>query len=276
MTVQQLSGGIDRFAAAIGTRLDGAPLVVMLDIDGTLAPIALTPTGARIPGATRETLRRLVALPDVSVAFVSGRSAADTLRMVPVDDAWIIGNHGLELRTPEGDVTASPEARKYEAAVADAARTLASVQSTIPGTILEDKRWSLSLHYRLVDQGVVPIVMERAREAADATGLRITEGKKVVELRPPVRVDKGTAAVALAERLHAVDEPASLLYAGDDRTDEDAFRALRTRHPRAVTVRIMAADEGPTNAEFILASPDELRQVLEWLVARRTRAPRGT
>jgi alpha,alpha-trehalase len=149
------------------------------------------------------------------------------------------------------------------------------MERAVPGAIVEDKRWTLSLHYRLVEAGAVPGLVAHAREVADATGLRVTEGKKIVELRPPITVDKGTAAVAFAERDGALRDDASALYAGDDRTDEDAFRQLRERSSRAVTVRILGTDdrsEERTHAEFALASPDELRQVLEWLAARRERA----
>lgn len=143
-----------------------------------------------------------------------------------------------------------------------------------PGAFLENKRWTLSLHYRLADPSPVPALLTRAREVAGAYGLRTMEGKKILELRPPPRIDKGTASVAFAERHGALRQAASALYAGDDRTDEDAFRELRSRSSRAVTARIVAADDHrteETHAEFALASPDELRQVLEWLAARRER-----
>jgi trehalose-phosphatase len=274
MTVQQLAG-VEQFIAAVGNRLDGSPLALMLDIDGTLSPIARTPAEAGVPEATRNVLRQLATLPHVTVALVSGRSAADAWTMAGVEGAWVIGNHGLELRTPSGQVSANDEVRRFENAVAQAARSLSSVHRTAPGALLENKRWTLSLHYRLADASSVPALLRRAREVADACGLRVTEGKKVVELRPPISIDKGTASAAFAERQGALREGASALYAGDDSTDEDAFRELRARSSRAVTARIVAADDHrtvDTHAEFALASPDELRQILEWLAARRARA----
>lgn len=274
MSVQQLAG-VEQFIAAVGNRLDGSPLALMLDIDGTLSPIARTPAEAGVPEATRNVLRRLVTLPQVTVALVSGRSADDAWRLAGVEGGWVIGNHGLELRAPSGHVSANDDVRQFENAVADAARSLGSVERTVPGALVENKRWMLSMHYRLADARAVPALLTRAREVADAFGLRVTEGKKVVELRPPVSIDKGTASVAFAERQGALREGASALYAGDDRTDEDAFRELRARSSRAVTARIVAADDhrnAKTYAEFALASPDELRQALEWLAARRERA----
>lgn len=272
MIAQPAAGG-EHFTAAVGSRLDGSPLAVMLDIDGTLAPIAPRPDDADVPEGMRAVLRRLVALPTVSVALVTGRSVEDAQRMA-VEGVWIIGNHGLELRTPDGELSASKEAATYHSAIQSAARDLAPLERQTPGAILENKRWGLSLHYRLVTPNAVPALIDRAREVANALGLRVFEGKKLVELRPPVRIDKGTAALAFAERVGALRKGASVFYAGDDQTDEDAFRALRAgaRDPRAVTARVRDDEEdGATEAEFVLASPDELQRALHWLVARRGR-----
>lgn len=262
-----------RFVAGIGTRLDGDPLVVMLDVDGTLAPIVPRPADARVPADTRAVLDALAGMPRVAVALVSGRSAEDTMRVAPVSKAWVVGNHGFEVRSPDGQVKTNNEAVPYEHAVADAASWLEPITRATEGAILENKRWTLSLHYRLVSPHEVEQLLARAREVALAAGLRVTEGKKIVELRPPVEIDKGTAALALAEELGAVNANASAMFAGDDRTDEDAFRALRLRKPDAITARILGAGDeeaaGSTNAEFALASPAELREFLRWLLKHR-------
>lgn len=267
---------VDRFVSAIGSRLDGSPLAVLLDIDGTLAPIAPTPDAAIVPPETRDAVRRLVHLPGVHVVMVSGRSVADALRMIRVEGAWIVGNHGLEFRAASGEISAIDEARAYEDAIAAASSALAPLARSAPGALVENKRWTLSLHYRSVDDAEAPALIAHARDVARQLGLRVTEGKKIIELRPPIDVNKGTASIALAERVGALGPAGSILYAGDDQTDEDAFRLLRARAPRAVTARIMddAADTraaAETKAEFVLASPSELRRILEWLVTRRTR-----
>lgn len=265
---------VDAVVAAIGDRLDGSPLAVLLDVDGTLAPIAPRPADAHVPAAMREALRRVIDLPGVALALVSGRSVEDAWRVAGIAGAWVIGNHGFELRTPDGQASALADVRPYESAVAEAARLLTSGPA-VPGALLENKRWTLSLHYRLVDPQQAPALIAHARGVAADLGLRVTEGKKVVELRPPLDVNKGTASVALAQQLGALAHNASAVYAGDDRTDEDAFRALRSHGPRPVTARVMAGGEDrahePTDAEFSLASPDELRLLLEWLAARRAR-----
>lgn len=260
-----LGPDVEAAVERIGSRLDGTPLVLLLDVDGTLAPIAPTPAMAQVPGGTRRILERLAAMEGVSVALVSGRSAEDAQRVAGVPGAWVIGNHGYELMTPEGELAVSPVAAAFEAAVADAARQLSSVERT-PGALLENKRWTLSLHYRNVARGVEEL-QSRARAVAAERGLRVTEGKKVIELRPPVDVDKGTAALDFFRRQDARSN-GSVLYAGDDRTDEDAFRALRPGRC-AVTIHVGTENAAATSAELMLPSPAELSELLGWLLTRR-------
>lgn len=264
--------------AGIGARLDGTPLAVMLDVDGTLAPIVPRYQDARVPDDTRAVLEELTSLPGVTVALVSGRAAEDTMRIAGVRNAWVVGNHGFEVRSPDGQLTANEAVVPYAEAIATAAATLDEAARAVDGATLENKRWTLSLHYRLVADAAVPALVSRAEAAARSGGLRITQGKRIVELRPPVAVDKGTASLALAERLGALGAAASLMFAGDDRTDEDAFRALRGRKRDTVTIRIHG-DAGDdvvvkTDAEFALGTIEELRELLGWLAQRRRGARR--
>jgi trehalose 6-phosphate phosphatase len=106
-------------------------------------------------------------------------------------------------------------------------------------------------------------------ETAESLALRMTEGKMVFELRPRARVDKGTAVLSLAIRLGALGPGASLVFMGDDRTDEDAFRVLRYRNHEAVTVRVGQDPSAPTAAEFGVADPAEVLVFLEWLLEQR-------
>jgi trehalose-phosphatase len=132
--------------------------------------------------------------------------------------------------------------------------------------ILEDKVWTLSVHFRLADPAVVPRLRASIEAVADQFRLRLTEGKGVLELRPPVDHDKGTAVLALAKRLGGLVPGTSVIFAGDDNTDEDAFRMLRRHNHEAVTIRVADADV-PTAAEFRLADPEAVRRFLDWLVA---------
>lgn len=269
-----------RFVEAAGNRLDGSPLAVMLDVDGTLAPIVDRPDAAAVPDETIAVIRRLADLHSVHVAVISGRSAVDAYRMVPVSTTWTIGNHGMEWRPPHGEAQVLDAARPFADVVARAFHDLEPRVRAVRGAILEHKHWTLSLHYRVADPIDVPALEASARDIAARLGLRVTHGKKVIELRPPIDVNKGTAAIDFAGRVGALDGHGSVLYAGDDRTDEDAFQALR-RHARAVTVRVSgsADDVAPvaTHAEVTIGSVEALRQALLWLVDRRaTRKPQGS
>ena len=255
---------------ALARRLSASPLLVALDIDGTLAPIAPTPGGAAVPAATLETLERLTKCQGVQVALVTGRSAADALRMVGVSGCWIIGNHGIELIAPDGSLRVNEDAQSFAPAIAEAARLLERRLAAFEGTIVEDKHWTLSVHFRLAAPEDRPAIERVLEDVGKEIGLRITHGKQVYELRPPVEITKGTALLDLAAIVGARDAAGALFYAGDDRTDEDAFRALRGHASGAVTVHVGGAIVGhATEAEFIIPDPPALRELLEWLIVQR-------
>lgn len=259
---------------AVRARLSGAPFIVMLDVDGTLAPIAPRPELAQVPAETSACVAALAARPNVIVALVSGRAAADARRLVRVANTWVIGNHGYEIVSPDGESLVDPQIEPYRNLVAQAGRRLEARLNHVPGVIVEDKTWTLSVHFRLVDEAVLPRIRGAVEEIANALGLRLTEGKKVFEVRPPARVDKGTAVLTLAARLHAIEDHASLVFIGDDRTDEDAFRALRMRQRNAVTVRVAPDERTGTAAEFTVDDPEEVLFFLQWLRHERGAAVR--
>lgn len=263
-------------APAVAERLGGEPLVLFLDIDGTLAPIAPRPEYAIVPGVTQALLTQLAAVKNVHVVVVTGRSAADGRRLACADDtAWVIGNHGIEVARPGQ----APEARADVARFApqiDEANTRLVALAAEPdrqGVIVENKRWTLSVHYRLAHPRIVPDLIAHVTAIANDLGLRVTRGKEVLELRPPLAIDKGVASVELAEQLGANHAGASLFAAGDDRTDEDMFRALREHQPRTVTVRVGAdLPEVETGAEFSVADTDAMRELLASILALRSSA----
>jgi len=253
----------------VAPRLAGSPLLVMLDIDGTLAPIAPRPELAVVPPETRRVVASLAARDATHVVLVTGRAAADGRRLVAAGRAWVIGNHGSEVVSPDGDVQIDPAVEPWRQKIAQAARQLAAAVAPIRGVVFENKTWSLSVHYRLADPSVGPRLRATVDEIAERHGLAVTSGKMIVEVRAPARVDKGTAVLALAKRLGGLGEGASLLFLGDDLTDEDAFRLLRARVPLAVTVRVAEDPQTPTAAEFSVRDPAAVHELLEWLLRMR-------
>jgi len=249
---------------AIEARLRGSPLVLLLDVDGTLAPIAPRPEYAAVPNDTRQILADLASAANVRVVVISGRSAEDARRLVDISGVWVIGNHGIEVAAPGEAPFARDAVAGYADSIAEAAARAGRIADSLPGVIVENKRWTLSVHYRLAHPSVVPSLSARIAEIAKELGLALTGGKEVLEMRPPVEIDKGTAAILVAEELGALAEGASIICAGDDRTDEYMFRAFRSRVPDAVTVWV-----GPesaverTTAQFHVRDTAAMCELLE-------------
>lgn len=264
--------------AEMERRLAGDPLLLLLDVDGTLAPIAPRPEYAEMPADTRQVLNDLVKSPGVLVSILSGRAAADAFGLVGVDGLWTIGNHGFELREPGGDVQVQSDLEAYEPRIAEAVSRALTLAEQTPGVVVENKRWTASVHYRLAHPAAVPALTTSIEQLASSLGLRLTQGKEVLELRPPVNMDKGVAALALAERLGATARGGSVFCAGDDRTDEDAFRVLRGARPESVTVRVGAEAGRPVQdsaAEFYVEDTRAMLALLQRMLDQRTSAARG-
>jgi trehalose-phosphatase len=263
----------DRRGLELLAALRAEPLATALfcDLDGTLAPIVERPEQARVPDATRELLRELAARYGL-VGCVSGRRATEVRRIVGIDELLCIGNHGFERLDPGcTEPIASPALASHEADVeAFAAHRVDAAALAGVGIRIEDKGAIRSLHWRGAPDEAAAEQAARA-VAAEAVGWSLVPhwGRKVLELRPPVGLDKGTAVAEQIEerRMRAA------LYAGDDRTDVDAFRALeamRATGDLRVAVRVaIASDEGPVElreeADLVVADADGFISILREL-----------
>ena len=220
---------------------------ILLDVDGVLAPIVDVPSDARVPEATREELRRLNGRYAL-VACVSGRAGDDARRIVGLDELVYVGEHGLELE---------PEALAWSG-------RLQAFADAVDWDDVERKPLTVSLHYRRAgDEEAARARLEAVADRARGAGLVARFGRKVLELRPPVAADKGTAvAHLLGER--GLERG---LYAGDDTTDLDAFAALAGLE---LGVKIaVASAEGPPElreaADIVVGGPAEVVQLLALL-----------
>jgi trehalose 6-phosphate phosphatase len=215
-----------RVGAWCGAWRRSGALVLLLDFDGTLAPIVAHADEAAMPPETRVALDRLRAMPGVTAAVVSGRALADVRARAALDGIPYAGNHGMEIEGP-GVHRIHPEAQAARPSLEVVAARLAPALVSIPGAFLEDKGLTLSLHYRMAAEGAGAAVRALAEAAvAGREELALTEGKMVLEVRPRVDWHKGKAVLFLLDHLRP-PAGAPVLYLGDDRTDEDAFRALR-------------------------------------------------
>jgi len=178
---------------------------ILLDVDGTLAPIVDRPEDAHVPEETRRELARLASRYAL-VACVSGRPGDEVTRLVGVPGVAAVGEHGLEL---------APEAKEWADRVA--------VFASGVDWPAERKPLSVSFHFRRADdEAAARAYLTRVEAAARAEGLVPRWGRMVLEVRPPVRADKGTAVAELVRRAAVTHG----LYAGDDTTDLDAFAGL--------------------------------------------------
>ncbi|MEO6778289.1 MAG: trehalose-phosphatase [Gemmatimonadaceae bacterium] len=254
----------------IAALLQGRPLIIMLDIDGTLCDIATHAGDARIPEAALESLRTLGArkAEGVHVVYVTGRSVRDAHRMLGVPGAAIYGNHGMERsdavreidRSAGDDAAGQRAAPEGGPALRAAATQLASLASAFPGTSLEDKGLTLSFHYRAMDEGRRPELRRQLAEIVQSHGLRTKDGKCVFNIVPPDAPTKADAVREIVRDL-AGDAPApSLLFVGDDITDEDGFRALRDVDG-AVTVHVGSSD-ATSAARYSMDGPAQVHELL--------------
>ncbi|HEU5246571.1 MAG TPA: trehalose-phosphatase [Candidatus Udaeobacter sp.] len=241
----------------------GDRLAVFLDYDGTLTPIVSHPEKAFLSDSMRQTLQALAM--QTSVAILSGRDLDDVRHRVNIAAIVYAGSHGFDIAGPRG--LRRQEATEFLPALDVAERELAKELAGIPGARVERKRFSIAVHYRNVNESDFPRVKRAASEvAARHRELRTMQGKKVYELLPDIDWDKGKAVLWLLETLGLELTKVRPIYIGDDRTDEDAFRALGQPG-----VGILVSEKSrPTAASYSLKDPTEVERFLRELVATLT------
>jgi trehalose 6-phosphate phosphatase len=204
-------------------RADPGRAAILLDIDGTLAPIVRHADDAHVPEPTRAQLIA-VAKRYAIVGCISGRQASIARRIVALGSIAYVGNHGGELLMPGGaGVEIDPEFAKYEQTVKAFARDAYTPELQRLRVRAEDKQAIAALHWRgAPDEDAAEAAVREVAERAEAAGLFTHWGRKVLEIRPPVAMNKGRGV----HRLLAGRELAAGLYVGDDKTDLDAFEGL--------------------------------------------------
>ena len=252
-------------------RADPARAAILLDVDGTLAPIVRHAADATVSEATRSVLIRVGRRYGI-VACVSGRRAPDTRRIVSIGSIAYVGSHGGELLMPGGtEPKIDPELRSWSRRVQG---FVGEQDSALLGRLrvrLEDKGPITAFHWRgAPDEEAAHRTVVAIAEQAESSGLATHWGRKVLEVRPPVPLHKGIGVKTL---LRDADVDAAI-YVGDDVTDLDAFRALTelSQSGRLSTVvRVgVRSDEGPAEieqeADLLVDGPDGVRRLLESLL----------
>lgn len=250
-------------------RRDLIPGALLLpDYDGTLTPIVERPELAILSPDMRELLRR--ASRHYKLGVISGRSLADIKRLVDLGGIFYVGNHGFEISGP-GVKLIKPEAERARPVVAKLCEELRWKLSDIKGTIIEDKGPTASVHYRSVAdpkalEDLNGIFGEAVAPYVDSGTLRVTRGKKVFEIRPNIGWDKGKAVLWIIDKVNP-SRDLMPVYVGDDRTDEDAFFALKDR---GVTV-LVSREVKESNAKYFVRDVGEVKAFLEKLISLRAK-----
>lgn len=217
-----VKSAVSKSAAVLAER----PSALLFDFDGTLSELVDDPADASIEVRSETALHQLAHHVDV-LGIVTGRAAKDVMTRLDASDLVVVGNHGLE-KVVKGEHV-EHEAGVQAAAAIEAAMTEIRERlvrdSLDEGVIFENKRLSGSIHYRMApnQKKVGSVLVPLARRVAGENGLRLTEGKLIVELRPTAEISKGTAIRQLREEYKL----ASIVFLGDDLTDVDGFLALR-------------------------------------------------
>jgi trehalose 6-phosphate phosphatase len=245
---------------AVKELLARSPFGLITDIDGTISEIATSPQEARVSPAFREHLAVLTGKLEL-VAAISGRPVLEVREMVGIEGMVYIGNHGLE-RWQNGMVEFADGVQGYPAKVVAVKEELGNLLA-IEGLNYENKGVALAIHYRLCPdrERARQKILEILKTSVLANQFRTLEGKMVVELRPPMGVNKGTAVKDLVEKYQLRGG----IFMGDDTGDIDAFRVM---HQKGFSSLCVTADETPDDvsreADFSVNGVSDVARFLKW------------
>lgn len=249
--------------SSVSRQLSASSRVLLIfDYDGTLTPIVARPEMAILSEETRRLLTQIARMDRFIVAVVSGRGLSDLESLVAISGLVYAGNHGLEM-SGSGMEYVHPEAPEFVDSLVEVAGLLEQELADVPGILVDNKRLTLTVHFRgtpdlysaQVDQTVVAVT----KPYVDCGRMKITRGKKVVEVRPNIDWGKGKAI----ERIRQIcgDSPFPVFF-GDDETDEEGFVVVQDAGGIAVYI---GGTRQNTKALHQLESPGEVAQVLELL-----------
>jgi len=259
----------EEFENSIDALIKTERLGLISDIDGTISPLAERPEEARVSAGCHEQLS-ILSQKLVLVALVTGRAAADARRMVNLPGIVYIGNHGLE-EWRDGASIILPQAARFAHRIPDAMRRIQS-QVNIDGLLYENKGVTGSIHYRLTPDpdAARKKIMTAVEPLSEIFDFRVTEGRMVIEIRPPVDIDKGVAV----ERLVNSNKLTGVIYLGDDLTDVDAFQAVRRLRETGMlglALGVIDTDTDPAvkyNSDWLLHGVGEVERFLSDLIVR--------
>lgn len=236
------------------------PPVFFLDYDGTLTPIVDRPELAVMSEGMRDVVGRLSKR--FKVAIVSGRTREDVQMLVGIKGLIYAGSHGFDISGP-GISMIEPRAKETIPLISEISRRLSQQLGSITGILIEEKRFSVAVHYRLVEEEHLPGIKDCVEKIVTGNRpLRLMSGKKVFEILPAIDWDKGKAVRWIIRALGTSWPEVSVVYIGDDTTDEDAFRVVRTRGAGV----LVSEEPKESAADFRLFSIEEVKSLFEKVI----------
>ena len=239
-------------------------LFLFLDYDGTIVPLRKTPGRAVLSLHVRRLLSNLRDSRGTTVGVITGRSLADIERLLNMEMVVLAASHGFEIQTRRKKWI-HPVARTLSNEVDQLSKALHQNLEQIPRVLIENKRGTVTVHYRNVAASKVERIGRIVRDIVrpyKAT-FKITGGKKILEIRPDVSWGKGHAILRILQQSKRAGKRL-VVYCGDDLTDEDAFRVL----PReCITIRV--GKDPVSKARFSVRNVTEVHRFLRVLEAQR-------
>lgn len=238
-------------------------LALLLDFDGTLAPIVTRPEMAALPPVTRDILTRLAENPRIHISIVSGRNVKNVMEMVGIKNLSYAGNHGMEIIQSDGNHFLFPMPIEYQEKAAKLVKDLQE-QVVKEGAWVENKGLTLTLHYRETPFEWRAELVSKARTLIEEVGFRASHAHEALEAKPPIDWHKGRACIYILRTAFGLDwtERLNVIYVGDDTTDEDAMKALKGM---AVSFRITQGLTVKTNADHRLPTTESVVTLLKWV-----------
>ncbi|PAN14922.1 hypothetical protein PAHAL_2G452900 [Panicum hallii] len=251
----------------------GKQVVMFLDYDGTLSPIVKDPDTAVMTEEMRDAVRGVAE--HFPTAIVSGRCRDKVFNFVKLAELYYAGSHGMDIKgpTPESkhakakaEAVLCQPASEFLPVIDEVYRALTATTAAIPGATVENNKFCLSVHFRCVQEEKWRALEEQVRSVLkEYPDLRLTRGRKVLEIRPSIKWDKGNALQFLLEALGFADSNNVFpIYIGDDRTDEDAFKVLRNMG-QGIGILVSKIPK-ETSASYSLREPSEVKEFLHKLV----------
>lgn len=252
----------------------GKQIVVFLDYDGTLSPIVADPDKAFMTRKMRAALKGIAR--HFPTAIVTGRCRDKVYSFVKLAELYYAGSHGMDIKGPTK--SQSPKqgnnnkavlfqpASQFLPMIDEVYKILLEKTNSVPGAKVENNKFCLSVHFRCVDEKSWAPLAEKVRLVLNEyPQLRLTQGRKVLEIRPTIKWDKGKALEYLLQSLgYENSDDVFPIYIGDDRTDEDAFKVLRGRG-QGIGILVSRVPK-ETDASYTLQDPPEVEQFLRRLV----------